>query len=694
MRIRLIIILFVIIRVPALWASANLEVKNGILDLRNTDITTRFIVRLNGQWEFYWNKLLQPADFSSEKPPVPDEFITVPSYWTESEIDGVELKGQGYATYRLRILLPQGLALPLGLDLKVFNSTYNLYVNGNFLGSSGKTGTSKEDSEPDYYPTICRFIPKTDTIDIIINVSNFHHRRGGFWQPVAFGTFSQVQSAAARHYGWAISNLSIFAAFALFFMFLSVIYFRDKLPLYFSIALIGIALKQLVTNEYLIHLFYALRWDWIIRFEYFSNYLMLAGGFLFLVALFNSKYHFIVARVTIIMLSLMFLGTLVLPVDKFEYFSFPVYGLSALFAINSLTCSLIQFKWTRQITHIIYFAGFLIIALAAIHDEIVNHINITGSANYIVSESILIFILIQSGLIMYRWVKSFREEERLRGTLELMNRDLESIVEERTEELVKARNIAEAYSNKIELQNKSLTGTIQLKNKVFAVIAHDLRSPVVNIQYILNLLKEEEFRNRHAALVSSAIQYSQIVIDLLENMLLWGREQTDRIRYSPDNHNIADIILTNMSIYKDSADRKNISVNFTQKGNTVAWSDKDLVDIIIRNLLSNAIKYTYRGGRISILLKEEPGDKKSIVMKICDNGTGITADKQATLFTSECIDSTPGTENEKGSGFGLKLVYELVMINKGTISSESKPGEGSCFTIALPAQKTTARLNN
>jgi signal transduction histidine kinase len=99
------------------------------------------------------------------------------------------------------------------------------------------------------------------------------------------------------------------------------------------------------------------------------------------------------------------------------------------------------------------------------------------------------------------------------------------------------------------------------------------------------------------------------------------------------------------------------------------------------------VKYTGRGGRISILLKNRSLSGEEIVLKVCDNGIGIPQTKQKYLFNSTEIESTPGTENEKGTGFGLKLCSELVKINNGTISVESQEGEGACFTITLPESK-------
>jgi signal transduction histidine kinase len=239
----------------------------------------------------------------------------------------------------------------------------------------------------------------------------------------------------------------------------------------------------------------------------------------------------------------------------------------------------------------------------------------------------------------------------------------------------------------IAVQNKQLSDTIQLKNRIFSVIAHDLRSPVVNILYMLNLLKEKEYKEKYDTFANSSIQYAQLVISLLENMLVWGRDQEDKIKFSPERLDLADIILTNLSIFKETSDKKEISVNFTQVGNSTGYFDKDLLDIIIRNLLSNAVKYTPRGGRISILLKDKTVNGEGIMLKICDNGIGIPKAKQKQLFNSSEIESTPGTEDEKGTGLGLKLCYELVKINNGSITIESEPDEGTCFIITLPGPK-------
>jgi len=105
---------------------------------------------------------------------------------------------------------------------------------------------------------------------------------------------------------------------------------------------------------------------------------------------------------------------------------------------------------------------------------------------------------------------------------------------------------------------------------------------------------------------------------------------------------------------------------------------------IIRNLLSNAIKYTHHGGRVTIHVKEREDSGEWVVIRVCDNGVGISAERLPTIFTGNEITTTQGTDSEKGTGIGLKLVHELVTISKGTITIESTPGNGSCFTVTLP----------
>jgi len=659
------------------------KAERGVMDLRQLIPPGKFVVRLNGEWEFYWNKMLRPYDFSKPGKYEPDYYGNVPSYWTDYPDDKVRTEKEGYATYKLTVLLPSGLNVPLAFDLPVFDSSYDIYVNGIYLGGNGLPGKSKTETNPEYRRNFFRFDTDSDSVTIIINVANFHHRRGGFWLPLKFGTFPELQRRVASNWAldWAV--ISLLLGFSLFLLFFFIIYPKDRIIGFFSLATIGLGLRPLFTSHFLILDIVQLDWQWIVRCEYLGLYLVITGWYWFAVNLYPSKFINIAARINTGIYLLAGVLTLFLPVSIFSYATF-IYYPSIIILLGYALFMSSRGILRKKSIDIAYFSAFILLLVGAYHDIRVSLGKSDTSIGYILTFVVVIFVFIQAALLLYKWVKAYSEKEKLHNELEFLYRNLESLVNKRTQELKKRNEEIEKQSSMIAQQNLQLSETIQLKNKIFALIAHDLRSPVVNILYMLNLLKEEEYKEKYDTFANSCIQYAQQVISLFENMLVWGRGQEDKIRFSPEKNDLADIILTNLSIFKETADKKEISVNFTQAGNSNAFIDKELLDIIIRNLLSNAVKYTPRGGRISILLKDKTIDGEGILLKICDNGTGIPLEKQKYLFTSDEIESTPGTENEKGTGLGLKLCYELVNINNGTITVDSKDGEGTCFSINLP----------
>jgi len=664
----------------------------GILDLRKVDNPEHFIIKLNGDWEFYWNKMLRPNDFKTGSAK-PDYYGKVPSYWTDYPQESVKTDKFGYATYRLTVLFPKGFNKPLAIDLPVFDSSYDIYLNGKYYGGNGTPGKSADETKPEYRRNFFRFNTGTDSLKIIINVANYSHRRGGFWLPVKLGTFSEVQKQLAN--GWAAewAVISLLLGFSLFFLFFFIISPKEKIILFFSMTTIGLALRPLFTSNYLIHNLINMDWIWINRCEYLGLFVILIGWVWYVMNLYPSKFFRIIAWVITVLFALAFIMTLFLPVSIFSYSTVAYYPCMIL-SISYLLFMSFKGSLKHNVIDIAYFLAFILLFVGGLHDMRVSLGKSNSNIGYSLTYIIVLFVFIQAVILLYKWVRAFKDKEKLQNELEFLNKNLEQLVNERTQELKNRNEEIEKQNSMIAIQNKQLSDTIQLKNRIFSVIAHDLRSPVVNILYMLNLLKEKEYKEKYDAFANSSIQYAQLVISLLENMLVWGRDQEDKIKFSPEKRDLADIILTNLSIFKETSDKKEIAVNFTQVGNSLAYFDKDLLDMIIRNLLSNAVKYTPRGGRISILLKEKTQNSEYMMLKICDNGIGIPETKQKYLFTSAEIESTPGTENEKGTGLGLKLCYELVKINNGTIVIESKTGEGTCFIITLPMTKGAVKAVN
>ncbi len=680
---KIILSLFCIVLLSNHAVATTPRMTEGVLDLRNIQQGDDFSVRMNGEWEFFFGTFIYGTPGKIQDTLQPDCYGKVPGYWNEYTVDGVQLPPFGYGTYRALILLPSGYRDRMGIDMPVFDTSYEIAINGVTVARNGTPARSRAESIPSYEPLFFSYLPGKDTLEILIRVSNYEHRRGGFWMPMKVGTFHSIQTNFTNQ--WFISIAAsgmLFSSFLFFFIFY-LLDRRDRKLLMFSILVLCLALRPFLSAPYLVTITNVTNWNLIVRGEYLILFMMIASGAWLACMIYPTRwFRKFALAVDVIFLAGVIL-VLTLPVYLFSY-SVWVVQATAIFALLYVITMSMKGVLRRRWIDLLYLIAFLAIGFGVIADILLANALEENQQLYILSFLMLVFVMIQATLLIREWISSGREREKLSLQLEELNRSLETRVEKRTRELREKSDELNARNEQIAQQNRKLSETISLKNKIFSVISHDLRSPVVNILYSLYLLKEEEYRDKTESLADSCIQYSQMLITLLENMLVWGRGQEGMIRNSPAENDIADIILTNISILKDSADRKNISLNFTQVGRSKGWFDRDLADIIIRNLLSNAIKYTNHGGRVTIHVKEREESGEWVIIRVCDNGVGISADRQQTIFTGNEIFTTQGTDSEKGTGIGLKLVHELVTISKGTITVESTPGNGSCFTVTLP----------
>ncbi len=659
------------------------RVEKGVLDLRALEQGDAFSVRMNGEWEFYSGTFLYGSRSGPSDTLTPDCWAKVPGFWNNYTVDGHRLHRFGYGTYRAIVLLPSGYRDRMGFAMPVFDTSYELTINGVTLARNGTPARSKAASVPAYYPQFISYLPQSDTLEVLVRVSNWEHRRGGFWMPMKIGTFFLIQTNFTNQWFLSIAVAGILFAFFLFFFIVFLFDTRNLKLLMFALLTLSLALRPFLSAPYLITIINPKDWFWIIRGEYLILFIMITSGSWLANLIYPTRWFRRFSLAVDVLFVFGVAAVLLLPVHIFAWSVLVIQAVAVTALLYAFTMSL-RGALKGNVTDMLYLTGFLAIGAGLVYDILLSNALEETRHQYILSFLMLIFVLIQATVLIHGWVQRGLERERLARELEELNRSLESRVDERTRELQERTDEINARNRQIARQNKKLSDTISLKNKIFSVISHDLRSPVVSILYSLHLLKEEESRENQITLADSGIEYAQQLISLIENMLVWGREQEDMIRYAPAENDLAEIILLNINILKESAGRKNVTVNFTQVGQTRGWFDRDLMDIVIRNLLSNAIKYTRHGGRVTIHLREKEEADEWVAIRVCDNGVGIPPDRLERLFKGDDIETTPGTDSEKGTGIGLRLVHELVTLSNGSITVESEVGLGSCFTVTLP----------
>jgi len=234
---------------------------------------------------------------------------------------------------------------------------------------------------------------------------------------------------------------------------------------------------------------------------------------------------------------------------------------------------------------------------------------------------------------------------------------------------------------KSELQLKELNAT---KDKLFSIIAHDLRSPFNNILVLCDIMKvqsstpEDSQFEMNLGLVHSTAKNTLV---LLENLLDWSKSQSGQIEFNTEKTSLSSVINEILDLSRSLAQTKGISIQVTETDEVEVFSDKKILKTVFRNLISNAIKYSKPGGEIVISTKE---DKDQVRIIISDSGVGMDGETLDNLFSINTNTPLPGTLNEKGSGFGLVLCKEFVEKLGGKIWVESEEGKGSDFIFTIP----------
>ena len=236
-------------------------------------------------------------------------------------------------------------------------------------------------------------------------------------------------------------------------------------------------------------------------------------------------------------------------------------------------------------------------------------------------------------------------------------------------------------------QNDELRRTINNRDKMYSVIAHDLRSPMASIRMVLNLVVQtvspEAIGPEMYYLIDKANKETEETHDLLDNLLKWTKSQTGRLKVAYQDFEVMDVVTGVYGIFTMIAETKNIALTMEENVTGLkVRADKDMLNTVVRNFLSNAIKFTPEGSAIEIIV-----DKKDDFAKISirDHGVGIAPDRIEGLFHKG--ETTYGTNNEEGSGLGLQLCKDFAVNNGGDVMVESVLGEGSTFSVLVPILK-------
>ncbi len=717
---------FWIFPLAALLSAPELpRAEQGLLDLSAVSLSEQPWVRLDGEWDFMWEKFVDPQNTW----PTQDSTHYVPAHW-----GGFSGK-QGFASYRLKVKLGKIYSQPLALKIPEMATAYGLYLNGKLVAQVGKPGVNPDSAQSKSKPLVIPFEGKSETLELIFHVSNFTHKKGGLWDSILLGEQSKLEAERESNL-WAtlfLSGAILIIGLYHFGMFL--LRKEDLQALFFSL-LCAMALSRLIsTGEmFIVELCPNIPWELRVKMEHLPIYFMPMLGLLFTRELFPNEFH---NKPDLVIQWVGGIGggiCLLLPAYIHSHVM-NIYQFYVIFILGYIVWGLLKAIKHRRAGAFAYFIGGVFIIGTTINDIL--YVQNIINSGYLTNYGIFIFFFAQAVVLSIKYAEAYKSAGVTATDLQSLNEELERKVKERTRQLAQKTNQLELRNQGLQLSetearmratelkmtlDKLKSAQVQLVQsekmaslgQLTAGIAHEINNPlnymfvgIDNLKHItqdflsvvalydkiivapesekpklieeLNALKEE-------------IEYESLVEDL--QMLLqdmkYGASRTAEIvkglrtfsrldehaAKATDLHLCIDSTLVILkSQYKD---RVEIQKDYDKSLPQISCLAGQINQVLM-NLLNNALQAIEGEGVVSISTTYIP-DRDAAQVKIADTGIGIPDKIKHKIFDPFFTTKDVGV----GTGLGLSITHGIIQKHKGEISVESEKGNGTTFTLLLP----------
>ncbi|MBI9064743.1 MAG: sensor histidine kinase [Marinilabiliaceae bacterium] len=638
--------------------------------ISEADLDENGLLFVQGEFEFYWNQLLTPADFLKAGRPYATHYAEVPSLWNGTTINGERLGSMGYATYRVNIEVPADGWY--GLKIGEINCAYQLWANGKRV-AAGKVARTKAETIPEWRRKEVYFNSENRRIELVMQVANFHHRKGGPEDVMIFGRGEQVQRYKLYKHGLAMFMMGV--------LFILIIYFtgsylfgrRDEAVVFFSLVCLFTVLRVATTGEKIfLDLFPSISWDIAIRIEYFTLTLLTPA----VIAFMHSFYKDIFLKKVLIVItsvSLLFgLTYLILPPDLFTY-SPAVYQYIILFSGSYILFGLIIAAYKKRTFSAIFLMGYLFFYLVLINDILYFH-KLVQSA-YLLPYGLFVLFFSFAYVMSKKLAFAYVDVERLTIALDRQNRELEKAVEVRTHEILEQKVAIERQAEYLASANRRLVELNRFRDDMTGMIIHDLKNP---LNSIINLARMKDVPDKEELIWQSGKSMLNLVMNIFD--VNNSHDTTVIMTKQPVKFcKLLDTALLDVSI---SAKLRDIIINKACEDDFEVEGDHEILKRVCVNLLTNAIKYSPIKGEISMRLMGHGG--RELILWVEDEGPGIREDLRKVLFDSTKRQGQID-KSMRSTGLGLIFCKMAVEAHGGTIGVESPKGKGARFFITLPA---------
>lgn len=639
----------------------SIAVKNGMFVIEDC-LADGKSLGLKGEAEFYWNRLLTPAEMEADSVK-PDGYLKIPGLWNGSVIGGKELKGKGYATIRFWLKLKPHRHF--GLKLKEFESAYSLWIDGKLKVQCGQVAKTSAEMRPSWERKEAYFVSSEKPTEIVIQISNFQHWKGGPEDTIILGDAQDILNLKSLQEGVGYFIFGIFLVMGLYHLVLYLYRKKDRSALLFSLFCFVIMVRLLTTGEKLIlRLLPGVDWIVAVRMEYLSYIISPPLLLNFIQQMYPRLFSMRILRLSYFLAALFSLGVLVLPSTIFTYTPI-AYQVIIFFSGLYVFYILFKAALTKQENSLVLLCSYSFFFALLVNDIL--FYNRVVDTSFLSPLGVFVMIFSQSLVLSKNTSVAFRDVEVLTDKLQQYNRELESRIEERTQEIRLQKMELEAQADVLLDVNMQLTKMDRMKNALMAMIVHDLKNP---LNMVLNYSKDER-------ITSAGTQ----MLGLVQNILDLQKFENDKMVLYKQRVEAAEVISKAIFSVNYLACQKGIRFVSKIPEGLILEVDVDVLERIFINLLTNALKYSPINSDIVILYTADEGDG---YFSVIDSGPGIPSEKVGLVFNQYESYDERMLGRVKSSGLGLTFCKMAVEAHNGEIGFSPNDGGGSVLWFRLP----------
>ena len=628
-------------------------------------------VPLNGQWHFYWQALLAPDELTGEY-----HLATVPSRWRHIQLAEQVLGAPGYATYALTVQLSEP-AKDLGLRIPLLYRAAKLWVNGDLLAEVGRPGDSLATEIP---RDEIKLVPLPDgatELQLVLQLSSFHHIDGGISHPLILDQWSSLQRAEHWRMVRGAALMASTMTLALYLLVMWGYGGAGRAYLLLGAGLFFYAVRLFGKERLIFYLYPDFSVEWLLRSVYYGMYLCVPAYMLFIQAFFPRDIN---KRLLVVFAWVGVAGVLVTtftPSYIYTRLRDP-YEPYALAMMTYFLLCLIRIVWLRrQWSGVVAFLGGVSILLF-----INESLYLRGLINIQLSPLAYVLVALTSLLFLGQ-----RMNAQLLSESEQSARLQQAVAAQTTELEQRVRELDQARRHAVELAQK--------RHTFIATLSHEIRTPLSGMLGAIRLLGNPEKTIDNERLQGYALEAGEtllaVVNQSLDSTTLERQPVLSLSCQQPATGFNAVAYIMGLS-----ARDKGLEFHYQPpEGSHWVLADFQRLRQVVANLLSNAIKYTSAGQvqlSVSLYTARAPDNPSpyeadyTLVIAVTDSGCGIAHEHYASIFAAY-VQLQNEDFDGAGTGLGLTICRQLVELHGGHIDVESQPEKGSRFVVTLPVNR-------